>query len=72
MPEAFFIARRSFNIAWQSVFFGIGLSGVAMMVAAFGFLTPLSGAVVQELIDIAVILNALRALAGELPAHLRS
>lgn len=72
LPEAFFIARRSFNIAWQSVFFGIGLSGVAMMVAAFGFLTPLSGAVVQELIDIAVILNALRALAGELPAHLRS
>lgn len=43
-----------------------------MMVAAFGFLTPLSGAVVQELIDIAVILNALRALAGELSAHLRS
>jgi heavy metal translocating P-type ATPase len=72
LPEAFFIARRSFNIAWQSVFFGIGLSGVAMMVAAFGFLTPLSGAVVQELIDIAVILNALRALAGELPARLRS
>lgn len=72
LPEAFFIARRSFAIAWQSVIFGIGLSGIAMMFAASGFLTPLSGAVVQELIDIAVISNALRALAGKLPERLRS
>jgi len=67
LPEAFFIARRSFAIAWQSVFFGIGLSVIGMLAAAFGYLSPLSGAVAQEVIDVAVILNALRALSGRFP-----
>jgi len=56
------VARRTRNIALQSVLVGLGLSIIAMIVAAFGFLPPVAGALVQEAIDIAVILNALRAL----------
>ena len=60
------VARRSQRIALQSVVAGIGMSAAAMVVAAFGYLTPVQGALVQEVIDVAVILNALRAL-GESP-----
>ncbi|HET6570802.1 MAG TPA: heavy metal translocating P-type ATPase [Solirubrobacterales bacterium] len=56
------IGRRALGIARQSVVFGIGLSAVAMVVAAFGYIPPLAGALLQEGIDVAVILNALRAL----------
>ena len=56
------IAKRSRHIALQSVYAGVGLSFVGMMVAALGHLTPVRGALVQEAIDVAVILNALRAL----------
>ncbi|MFS8115081.1 heavy metal translocating P-type ATPase [Rhizobium jaguaris] len=56
------IARRSRTIALQSVYSGIGLSVLAMIVASFGYLTPVQGALLQEVIDIAVIFNALRAL----------
>lgn len=56
------IARRSRRIALESVFAGIGLSIIGMMAAALGYLTPVEGALLQELIDVAVILNALRAL----------
>ena len=58
------IARRSRAIAVQSVVAGIGLSVAAMIVAAFGFLPPVEGALFQEVIDVAVIFNALRALRG--------
>jgi heavy metal translocating P-type ATPase len=58
------IARRSRAIALQSVFAGIGLSAAAMVVAAFGHLSPVEGALFQEVIDVAVIFNALRALRG--------
>ncbi|HEY2164848.1 MAG TPA: HAD-IC family P-type ATPase, partial [Gemmatimonadaceae bacterium] len=54
------IADRTMRIARQSIRAGLGLSGVAMLVAAFGGLTPIVGAVLQEVIDVAVILNALR------------
>jgi len=57
------IARQSRGIALQSVLAGIGLSIFGMLAAAFGWLTPLQGAIAQEAIDVAVILNALRALA---------
>jgi len=60
--EAVKIGRRSLYIARQSVLAGIGLSLAAMVVAAFGYLPPVWGALLQEGIDIAVILNALRAL----------
>jgi heavy metal translocating P-type ATPase len=56
------IARRSRHIAFESVFAGIGLSVAGMIAAAFGYLTPVQGAILQEAIDVAVILNALRAL----------
>ena len=56
------IAGRSRHIALQSVYVGVGLSFVGMVVAALGHLTPVRGALVQEAIDVAVILNALRAL----------
>lgn len=56
------IAQRSRRIALESVAAGIGLSVIGMFAAAFGYLTPVQGAIVQEIIDVAVILNALRAL----------
>lgn len=56
------IARASRRIAVESVVAGIGLSVLGMIAAAFGYLTPVQGAVLQEVIDVAVILNALRAL----------
>ncbi len=62
VAEAVVIGRRSLHIARQSVLAGMGLSIVAMGVAAAGYLTPVEGALFQEVIDVAVILNALRAL----------
>jgi len=56
------IARRSRRIAVESVVAGIGLSVAGMIAAALGYLTPVQGALLQEVIDVAVILNALRAL----------
>jgi cation transport ATPase len=64
IAEAMGIARRSLAIAQQSVFVGLGLSFAGMIVAAFGYLPPVEGALFQEAIDVAVILNALRALGG--------
>jgi cation transport ATPase len=43
---------------------GIGLSTLAMVAASFGYLAPVEGAVLQEVIDVGVIFNALRALRG--------
>jgi hypothetical protein len=62
LVEAIQIARRSRAIALQSVGLGMGLSFVAMGVAAVGLLPPVAGALLQEGIDAAAILNALRAL----------
>ena len=53
---------RALRIARQSIIAGIGLSLAAMILAAFGFIPPIAGALLQEGIDVAVILNALRAL----------
>lgn len=58
------IARRTRFIALESVYAGIGLSTLGMIAAAFGYLTPIQGALLQEVIDVAVILNALRVLRG--------
>jgi heavy metal translocating P-type ATPase len=58
------IARRSRFIALQSVVAGMGLSILAMVAASFGYLPPVEGALLQEVIDVAVIFNALRALRG--------
>ncbi len=62
LGEALGIARRSRAIAVQSVVAGMALSLAAMLVAAAGYLPPVAGALAQEVIDVAVIANALRAL----------
>ena len=64
VADAVHTGRRSLHIARQSVLAGMGLSVAAMAVAAAGYLTPVAGALFQEAIDLAVILNALRALRG--------
>ncbi len=61
------IARRSRLIALESVAAGIGLSLLGMVAAALGHITPVQGALLQEVIDVAVIVNALRALGGKQP-----
>lgn len=58
--ETFTIAKRTIRIALQSILWGIGVSIVGMILAAFGLIPPLLGAGLQEAIDVAVILNALR------------
>ncbi len=60
--EAIVIARRARRIAVESIIVGMGLSMLAMLAAVFGWLMPVPAAIVQEVIDVAVILNALRAL----------
>jgi heavy metal translocating P-type ATPase len=62
VAEAVAIGRRSLRIATQSVVAGMVLSAVAMGFAAAGAITPVAGALLQEGIDLAVVLNALRAL----------
>jgi heavy metal translocating P-type ATPase len=64
VADAIHIGRRSLGIARQSVLVGMGASLVAMAFAAAGFLPPVEGALLQEVIDVGVILNALRALRG--------
>jgi heavy metal translocating P-type ATPase len=59
--EAIRISRRTLRIARQSIWTGLGLSGAAMIVASLGYIPPIAGALLQEGIDVAVILNALRA-----------
>jgi len=61
VAEAVALSRRTLRIARQSVWAGLGLSGLGMVAAAFGYIPPTLGAVLQEVIDVAVILNALRA-----------
>ncbi len=53
--------QRMSRIAKQSIFVGLGLSFAFMVVAALGLIQPAVGALLQEVIDFAVILNALRA-----------
>jgi heavy metal translocating P-type ATPase len=64
VADAIAIGRRTNRIARQSVRFGIGLSVFGMGLAIAGLLVPVAGALFQEAIDVAVILNALRALRG--------
>jgi heavy metal translocating P-type ATPase len=64
VAEAVLIARRAGHIAVQSVLAGMALSAFGMVLATVGVLPPVAGALFQEAIDVAVILNALRALSG--------
>jgi P-type E1-E2 ATPase len=58
--DAMVISRRMRRIALQSIGVGLGVSFALMVVASLGHITPAAGAVMQEALDAAVILNALR------------
>jgi heavy metal translocating P-type ATPase len=61
VARAVSVARRTFSIARQSILVGIGLSLVLMLVFATGKFPPVLGAILQEVVDVVVIFNALRA-----------
>jgi len=61
VADAIRISKRAVRIALQSIGVGLGLSGGAMIFAAFGMIPPTVGAFLQEAIDVAVILNSIRA-----------
>lgn len=56
------IGQRTVKVALQSIWIGIGLSVALMVAAAAGYIPAIAGALSQELVDLATILNALRAL----------
>ncbi len=60
--SAITIGKRMLFIAKQSIFIGIGLSFLLMVIALTGKISPPFGALLQEIIDVTVILNALRVL----------
>ncbi len=62
VDEFLHISRRMRKIALQSAVGGMGLSIIGMCIAALGFLTPVAGAIAQEVIDVVAILNSLRAM----------
>ena len=62
LVDAVRIAHRTRRIALQSMMIGMSLSLAAMVAAALGYLPPLAGAMLQEVIDVLAIANALRAL----------
>jgi len=72
VAEALRIARRSRGIALQSVLAGMGMAFAGMLLGAVGLLKPVGGAILQEIIDVAVIVNALRALGGDRRARRRA
>lgn len=61
VATALHIAKRTFAIARQSIFIGIGISTALMLIFATGKFSALTGAIVQEFVDVIVIVNALRA-----------
>ncbi len=69
LADALAIARGTRRIAIQTVAIGMGLSLVAMAAAALGLLPPVAGALLQEAIDVAAILNALRVLRVRVPGR---
>jgi cation transport ATPase len=61
VADALEIGRRTINVAKQSIFIGLGASFVLMIIASAGLIPPAIGALLQEVLDVSVILNALRA-----------
>ena len=59
--DAIEISRQTMRIARQSILVGLGISAAGMLFAMLGYIAPVVGAVIQEVVDLAVILNALRA-----------
>jgi P-type E1-E2 ATPase len=64
VDELLHIGRRMRRIALQSAVGGMALSVVGMVLAAFGYLPPVAGALAQEAIDVVAVLNALRTVAA--------
>jgi len=58
--DAVHIAQNVMRIAKQSIFIGLGISILLMVIASLGYIQPVYGALLQEVLDVAVILNALR------------
>lgn len=71
LAEGLAVARGTRRIAVQTVAVGMGLSSLAMVAAALGYLPPVAGALLQEAIDVAAILNALRVLRVRIPGRPR-
>jgi heavy metal translocating P-type ATPase len=67
VSEAIRIGRRTMRVARQGIWIGLALSGIAMLFAAAGAIPPVEGALLQEVIDVGVILNALRAARAPRP-----
>ena len=61
VADAVYIGQRMLKIAKQGIYVGLGLSFVFMIIASLGFIPPAIGAMLQEVIDASVVLNALRA-----------
>jgi P-type E1-E2 ATPase len=59
--DAVMIGQKMLRVAKQGILLGLGSSLALMAIAAFGFIAPAAGAILQEVIDASVILNALRA-----------
>ncbi len=66
VATAITIAKRTFFIAKQSILIGIGISLALMLIFATGKFSPLMGAIIQEVVDVVVIFNALRAHYGKI------
>jgi cation transport ATPase len=60
VDELMHIAQRTRSIALQTAIGGMLISTIGMIFAAFGYLPPIVGAITQEVIDLAAVLNALR------------
>jgi len=58
------IGKRTVSVALMSIWTGIGLSIVLMAIAMTGYIPAVTGALLQEMVDLATILNGLRALHG--------
>ncbi len=61
VADVFEIGQRTIDVAKQSIFIGLGASFVLMIIASVGLIPPAIGALFQEVLDVSVILNALRA-----------
>ena len=62
VADVAYVSRRTVQIALQSIWMGIIISVGLMLVAAFGYLPAVVGALLQEIVDLVAILSALRAL----------
>jgi cation transport ATPase len=60
VDELIHVSHRMRSIALQSAVGGMAASVVGMIVAALGYLPPLEGAILQEIIDLAAVVNAVR------------